>query len=175
MFLFLFFIGFILIFGSGYVFGGALIIWIIASLVVLLLAKISNFFNLDFSFKKWKKKNIEPPTPVKRANLNDPIGALSVVVLKYNYIGFLKDLVFLELQLFGNNSFEVINFIRSAEADPRPEVCGASASKILMKLTQTRQEKIRNHEWTSRQENIWGRGVPSEWRAVVDELAVLSS
>jgi len=170
MFLFLFFIGFILIFGSGYVFGGALILWIVASLITLLIAKVANFFNLDFSLKKWKNKNVEAPT--KRANLNDPIGALSVVVLKYNYIGFLKDLVFLELQLFGTNSHEVIEFFRSAEEDPRPEVCGACASKILMKLTQVRREKIKNDEWTARQENIWELGTPSEWRAVLKDLSV---
>lgn len=170
MFLFLFLFGFILIFGSGYVFGSVLIIWIIASLVALLLAKIANFFNLDFSFIKSKKKNIEVPT--SRVNLNDPVGALSVVALKYNYIGFLKDLVFLELQLFGKNSFEVIELFRSAEADPRPEVCGASANKILMKIAQTRRDKIENHGWTADLESIWERGTPSEWRAVLKDLAV---
>lgn len=169
MFLFLFLFGFILIFGSGYVFGSVLIIWIIASLVALLLAKIANFFNLDFSFIKSKKKNSEPPT--KRVNLNDPIGALSVVALKYNYVGFLKDLVFLERQLFEKNSFEVIELFRSAETDPRPEVCGACANKILLRLAQVRKEKIENHEWTSTQENIWERGTPTEWRAVLNDLA----
>lgn len=169
MFLFLFLFGFILIFGSGYVFGGALIIWIIASLVALLLAKVANFFNLDFSFKKSKQKNIEAPT--KRVNLNDPIGALSVVALKYNYIGFLKDLVFLELQLFGKNSFEVIELFRSAECDQRPEVCGACANKILLRLARARKEKIKDQEWTSTQEDTWERGTPSEWRAVLDDLA----
>lgn len=172
MFLLLFLFGFILIFGSGYVFGSVLIIWTIASLVALLLAKIANFFNLDFSFIKSKKKNIEVPT--KRVNLNDPIGALSVVALKYNYIGFLKDLVFLELQLFGKNSFEVIEIFRSAECDQRPEVCGSCANKILLRLSRVRKEKIKDHEWTSTQENIWERGTPSEWRAVVDDISNVS-
>lgn len=169
MILFLFLMGFILIFGSGYVFGGVLIIWIIASLVALLLAKIANFSKLYFSFKKSKQNNIEAPT--KKVSLNDPIGALSVVALKYNYIGFLKDLVFLELKLFGKNSFEVIELFRSAEADPRPEVCGACANKILLRLAQVRKEKIKNYEWTSELENIWERGTPSELRAVLAEIS----
>lgn len=141
-----------------------MIIWIIASLVALLLAKIANFFNLDFSFKKWKNKNIETPTPIKRVNLNDPIGALSVVALKYNYIGFLKDLVFLELQLFGKNSYEVIDFFHSAEGDPSPEVCASCANKILLSLADSREHEISNNLWAEEQELKWVCSTPREWR-----------
>ena len=54
----------------------------------------------------------------------------------------------------------------------RREIFGREAFKILMKIAQTRRDKIENHGWTADLESIWERGTPSEWSAVLKDLAV---
>lgn len=133
-----------------------------ASVVILLLNKV--FGGLRFT----SKKKIEPMAPITSAkvSLDDPIGALCVVAQKYNDILFLKDLAFLEVQLFGRNSSPVIDLFRSAEGDPRPEVCASCANKIFFLLAKLREQKISNGSWTDEQEETWRKGIPKELRSV---------
>lgn len=95
--LYLFFFGFIFIFGAGYIFVGGIAIWITATVVVILLNKIFGLFN-------FRKQKSEISISKQTANLADPIGAMSIVAQRYNDVLFLKDIAFLEVQLFGRNS-----------------------------------------------------------------------
>lgn len=137
------------------------------TVVAFLLSKILGLFN-------FKRQKSEAPISAKTANLADPIGAMSIVAQKYNDFHFLKDIAFLEVQLFGRNSNEVIEQFRSAESDPRPEVCGACANKMLLRISQERNIRLNNGRWSHEQEESWERGTPREWRLVIDQFSKAS-
>lgn len=164
----IFFLGFILLFWGGYIWIGALVAWGTVTTIALLLN--ATLVRLG-SILRPRIKKVERAKSTKRVRLDDPIGAMSVISHRYNAPMFLKDLAFLEVEIFGKNSAEVIMWFQSAKSDPRPEVCGASAVNIILVLARARQESISQRRWTEQQEKRWASGVPSEFLSLLSETA----
>lgn len=144
----------------------------VASILTLFLKGLVNSVGSMYPFRRPTK-----PTPKKstrHVRLEDPIGVMSMIAHRYNEPLFLKDLTFLEVQLFGSSSSEVSDWFHTAEEDPRPEVCGAFAGKILLKLARNRQEYIQTDRWSEDLEAIWKKGVPKEFRDLVSDQKMAS-
>lgn len=176
MILNLIFFGFIGLFFLGNLFFIATASFTIASGVLLFLQSILTtivdqiLYPFSLIFRR-RKKTIMTTEP---ANLTDPIGALSLVAQRYNDVIFLKDLLYLEVELFGRASSKSSEFFCQAEKDPRPEVCGACANKILLHIASERRQRIADTQWTEKHETIWIKGTPKEWRSVVADYSQAS-
>lgn len=162
--IYIFFFGFILLFYGGYILLGLFVGWGIVTATTFTLNLMLDHLG---SLLKRKQKLTLRPISTETVRLDDPIGVMSVISHRYSQIYFLKDLAFLEVELFGASSPEVTTWFRSAEADSRPEVCGASAGKILLFLSRVRQSSISSKNWNNEQENIWKRGVPQELQSLL--------
>lgn len=162
--LYIFFFGFIILFWGGYILLGIFVGWGVVTVVVLFLHGI--FDRIGTLFRQ-PGPRITDARGKARVRLDDPIGMMSVISHRYSDPLFLKDLTFLEVQLFGKSSREVIELFRTAEIDPRAEVCGACAGKMLFKIAHDRKRLMAENRWTSEQALLWEKGTPREFQEVL--------
>lgn len=176
MILNLIFFGFIALFFLGNLFFMATAGLTIAGGVLVFLQSILTAIvdHVLYPFSLLFRRKPKAIITTEQANLTDPIGALSLVAQRYNDVAFLKDLLYLEVELFGRASQKSSEFFYQAEKDPRPEVCGACANKILLHIASERRQKIKDTRWTEKHETIWMKGTPKEWRSVVADYSQAS-
>lgn len=164
----IFVFSFVLIFGIGYILFAYTVYIVGLSFVGLVLNGIIQLLGLENFFKSKNRKKEEAEEVIK-VDLNNPIGALAAIANRYNALYFLQDLVSMEIKIFGACSDETAQLFYAAKKDPRPEVFGTNAAKILFGLAKSRQQLVNEKSWTEDQELVWCRAAPSEFRATIEQ------
>lgn len=114
-----------------------------------------------------RPKASPPPDPDKMISLDDPIGAMAVVMNQYSSPRDLVFIIEMEKKIFNSNSHETKSLFSLAHGDPRPVAVGSLAVKMLLYLTKKRQEYTSAGSWEAWQEALWVQQVPEEYRAMI--------